>query len=71
MQVVLLAVSVVYFFLGATLEYTKHSDTILFVMILFYGILKTGVSLKSAHSLRLDWYLFPHHRSKGSVRQLS
>ena len=43
MQVVLLAVSVVYFFLGTTLEYAKHSDRILVVLVLAYGILKTAV----------------------------
>jgi hypothetical protein len=45
MQVVLLAVSVVYFFLGTTLEYAKHSDKILVLIVLAYGLFKTGVGI--------------------------
>jgi|LauGreDrversion4_2_1035121.scaffolds.fasta_scaffold122928_3 cell division protein FtsW (lipid II flippase) len=45
MQVVLLAVGVVYFFLGTTLEYAKHSDKILVFIVLAYGLFKTGVGI--------------------------
>lgn len=45
MQVVLLAVSVMYFFIGTTLEYTRRSEKILFVMTFLYGLLKIYVRL--------------------------
>ena len=43
MQVMLLAVAVFYFILGTNLEYSKKSDFALFLLIIFYGTLKTGV----------------------------
>ena len=46
MQIVLLAISVGYFVLGPTLEYTKRSDLILFILIAGYGLLSTGVRME-------------------------
>lgn len=47
MQIVLLAISVGYFVLGPTLEYTRRSDLILFILVAGYGLINTGVSIAS------------------------
>jgi hypothetical protein len=43
MQVVLLTVSCMYFLIGSTLEYTKHSGFIAFLITIGLGGLKLGL----------------------------
>jgi hypothetical protein len=47
MQVILLTISCMYFVLGSTLEYTRHSGLVVLMMTLALGALKVGLgSLK-------------------------
>lgn len=45
MQVILLTVSCMYFLVGSTLEYTRHSGLIVFLITVALGMLKFGLGL--------------------------